>query len=223
MPLDQLFSSLASPSSEGSPLGNLLQSPSAKGALSGAASGAVVSLLMNKKMRKKVGKNAAKIGGAAAIAGLGLLAYRQWRNHRSTAESVDANSAQAAALPELSGPQQVSNELQVKMILSMIAAASADGTIDDQEMDILIEAINHAEINPGEKSQLTSALNAPPTIEELAALPDSPEEASELYGAALTAIEADTPAEHLFLRRFAGALELEPELVKTIHQVAEET
>jgi uncharacterized membrane protein YebE (DUF533 family) len=41
-------------------------------------------------------------------------------------------------------------------------------------------------------------------------------EACELYGAALSAIEVDTPTEQLFLRRFATALKLDDDLVATI-------
>jgi uncharacterized membrane protein YebE (DUF533 family) len=84
-------------------------------------------------------------------------------------------------------------------------------------MNALVTAIEKSPIEPGEKAQLTAALNEPPTVEAVAALAADPEEASELYGAALATIKIDTPAEHLFLRRFARALELEPALVTTLH------
>ncbi len=234
MPLDQLFSSLSNSSGESS-LGQLLKAPSTQGALSGAASGAVVSMLMNKKARKKMGKTAVKVGGAAALAGLGYYAYRQWQNSQAApgvnpsqqqaAPALPANAQSPPPLPAnweaASTEVAVTDSLQVKMILSMIAAAAADGTIDREEMNVLIAAIDEAPLEPAEKSELTSALNQPPAVEDLAALVESPEEAAELYGAALTAIDADTPAEDLFLMRFARALELEPGLVEQLNAAME--
>jgi uncharacterized membrane protein YebE (DUF533 family) len=67
----------------------------------------------------------------------------------------------------------------------------------------------------------TSALNAPPTVEHIAGLANGPEEASEIYGAALTAIDLDSPSEHLFLRRLASSLKLDEQLVKTVHETLE--
>lgn len=68
--------------------------------------------------------------------------------------------------------------------------------------------------------KLTAALNAPPSAEEVATLADSPEQAAELYAASLAAIELDTPAENLYLRRQARSLSLEPSLVQQLHSEA---
>ena len=108
------------------------------------------------------------------------------------------------------------------MIHAMIASANADGTIDDAEMQTLFEAMEQADLSPAEKAALTSALNRPPGLEEIAASVDSPEEAAEVYGAACCAVDEDTPAETFFLRRLAHSLQLDPELAEAIrNQVAE--
>ena len=228
MSLDKLFSGLSHAKSDPrSLIGDLLGSSGAQGALGGAASGAVVSLLMNQKARKMLQKNAVKVGGAAALAGLGYFAYRKWHQGREQISPASLVPALPAAPPPLPLPLgleaataevRISADLPIKMVLAMIAAAAADGTIDSAEMNALVTAIEKAPIEPGEKAQLTAALNEPPTVEAVAALAADPEEASELYGAALTTIKIDTPAEHLFMRRFARALELEPELVTTLHE-----
>ena len=111
-------------------------------------------------------------------------------------------------------------DLPMKMVLAMIASAAADGTIDTKEMDALATAIGQAPVDNAEKARLTAALNQPPTVEEVAALATAPEEASEIYGAALTAVDADSPAEHLFLRRLATALHLDPGLRDALHAEA---
>lgn len=234
MSLDSLFSSLSNSKVDPKALlGGLLGSAGTQGALGGAASGALVSLLMNGNARKKIQKNAVKVGGMAAIAGVGYYAYRKWQESRgespatATAIPVEALSASVERatpppLPEdlavASVQVKVTGELPMKMVLAMIAAAAADGTIDNVEMSLLAVAIDDAPVEAAEKARLTSALNVPPTVEDIAKLANGPEEASEIYGAALTSIELDTPSEHLFLRRLSKALELDSELVKTVHE-----
>ncbi len=216
MPIDQLFARVSDPTSRAALLDGLLKSPSAKGALGGAASGALVALLMNKKARKAIGSTAVKAGGAAALAGLGYYAYRKWQENQARGV-VPAPPPAPPSLEAAAHEVRTSDALAEKMILSMIAATGADGGIDEREMGILLRAVEEADIPPAAKARLTGALNQPPTVESVAALASGPEEASELYGAALAAIEPDTPAEHLFLRRFANALKLGPDLVASIH------
>ena len=209
----------------------LMDSPSAKGALGGAASGAVVSLLMNKKARKKLGKTAVTAGGAAAVAGLGYYAYKKWQGAKdsssASSQPLSASSTpsptQLAAAPTLTptlAPVPVDPSLNVKLILSMIAAAAADGTIDPNEMDTLFASMEGSGLSAEEKGKLTAALNNPPSAEEIAALSGSPEESSELYVAALSAIDLDTPAEDFYLRRLAAGLCLDRNLVTQLHQEA---
>ena len=236
MSLDSLFSSL-SQKVKGDPkalLGSLLGGAGTQGALGGAASGALVSLLMNSKSRGKIQKNAVKVGGMAALAGIGYYAYQKWQQSQQgnqPATALPATTAATTASPpppplpanlEVAAVQvKISGELPMKMILAMIAAAAADGTIDSIEMTALAGAIDQAPVEPAEKARLTSALNAPPTVEHIAGLANGPEEASEIYGAALTAIDLDSPSEHLFLRRLAGSLKLDDQLVKTVHETLE--
>ena len=68
---------------------------------------------------------------------------------------------------------------------------------------------------------LTRMMNHPPLLEEIAMGANSPLEACELYGAALGVIEEDSPANILFLRRFAVALKLDDDLVNTIKETLE--
>jgi uncharacterized membrane protein YebE (DUF533 family) len=233
MPLDKLFSGLSDTKSDPRALlGGLLGSAGGQGALGGAASGALVSLLMNGKARKKVQKHAVKVGGMAAVAGIGYYAYRKWQQGRGDVPPPLPAGAVAPARTELLPPLPadvedaavkvtVSAELPMKMVLAMIAAAAADGTIDRVEMNALATAIDDAPVDAAEKARLSAALNRPPTVEDIAALAGGPEEASEIYGAALTAIDVDTPSEHLFLRRLAKSLELEEPLVAALHETLE--
>lgn len=223
MPLNQLFSGLSDAKSDPRALlGGLLNAPGTQGALGGAASGALVSLLMNGKSRKKLQKHAVKLGGMAAVAGIGYYAYQKWQQNNTAVPPPLPPAALPAPQPiALAEPPAVPVELPLKMVLAMIAAAAADGSIDAVEMAALANAIDDAPVTPDEKAQLSAALNQPPTVEAVAALAANPEEASEIYGAALTAIDLDTPSEHLFLRRLSRALELEDGLVASLHETLE--
>ena len=106
----------------------------------------------------------------------------------------------------------------MKLIKAMISAAGADGNIDSAEMDTLMQALQSATLSPAENAELMRDLNSPPTVEAIAALATSQEEAAELYGAAMNAIDPDTPAEVFYLKRLATALQLDPGLVESLHQ-----
>ncbi|BET68551.1 tellurite resistance TerB family protein [Opitutales bacterium ASA1] len=225
MPLERLFSELSG-------------SPTAKGALGGAASGAMVAMLLNKKMRKKLTGTALTVGGAAAVAGLGYYAYQKWQQRQATpphpsasdmrstfgapvASAAPTTTASAAAIPPaLPPPPRVDDTLALALLQTMIAAANSDGRIDDAELARLESAVQNAGLTAAEEAKVLAALNTPPSIDTLARLPRNPEEAAELYGAAVAAIEADTPAEKFFLRRLATALKLPPDLTGRLDALA---
>lgn len=226
MPLDKLFSGLSDGQNDPRALlGSFLGAPGTQGALGGAASGALVSLLMNGKARKKLQKHAVKIGGIAAVAGIGYYAYKKWEGNRAVepppVPPSHASLPSAPPAPLAIEPPPLPVELPLKMVLAMIAAAAADGSIDTVEMAALATAIEDAPVTPEEKARLAAALNQPPTVEAVAVLAANPEEASEIYGAALTAIDLDTPSEHLFLKRLSRALQLDDSLVVTLHETLE--
>ena len=206
---------------------NLMQSPSAKGALGGAASGAVVSMLMSKKARKKLGKTSMSVGGTAAVAGLGYYAYQKWRSSKSSPATFPSTPNQAGSAPPTSQsetpapPPTLETGLQVKIVLAMIAAAAADGCIDRDEMNNLFQSMNSAELSSEEKSHLTATLNNPPTAQDIADLATTTEIGVELYAASLAAIDLDSPAEDFYLHSLAQALALKDDLVAQLHTDAQ--
>jgi uncharacterized membrane protein YebE (DUF533 family) len=220
MPINQLFQTISN-------------NPGVQGAIGGAASGALASLLVHPKSRKKLGKTAMHVGGAAALASVGYYAYKKWQTSQSNQQKPSHSDANNSSIPsvipslpstrakevyQVSSQVQITDNIALGMIMSMIAAAAADGNIDDQEMDALLASMESANLSPKENSELTKALNQPPTVEDIASFASNPEEASELYAAALSAIDPATPAEHLHLKRLAKALRLDDSLIRCIHQ-----
>jgi uncharacterized membrane protein YebE (DUF533 family) len=99
---------------------------------------------------------------------------------------------------------------------AMIAAAKADGRIDDAEIDRIAGQLEDAE--PEARDFVRDEMRRPLDLAGLAAQARTPKEAAEIYAASLMAIEVDTRAERDHLARLADALGLSRPVVERIHQ-----
>lgn len=162
-----------------------------KGVGAGAAAGALALLLSSRSGRKL-----AVLGG---LAGLGTLAYKAYeKNGGKMPKSLDD------AIGILKGDKA---EARAGVIMqAMIAAAKADGQINEAEM-AMIKALGN-----GGEAGLEAALNAPANAQEIAVLADSEQAAREIYAASARIANGLNPAERDYLDRLAMALNLDPEL-----------
>lgn len=145
------------------------------------------------------------LGGLAAMAGGGAAAS-------AMPQDDDARLRMAEA-----GPQDEATA--AAMIRAIGQAVRADGEIDAEERRILDELIGDADTDEDRRA-VDRALSEPVNPEALARdVPRGHE--SEVYAAALTAIDPDHPGEKDFLRRFATALALEPAEISRLHEVAD--
>ena len=164
------------------------------------------------------GAGGAAKGGAMAI--LGTLAISALR----AAQSGGGQAATAAALdapPEreeiasVTGPQA-----ERLMLLAMISAAKADGTVDEAEMQKIIGKAGEDEVTPEEKDFILAELKTPIDIPALAAQATSPTQAAAVYAASVLAITPDTPAEQAYLTELATALGLDTATVDLLNKTA---
>jgi uncharacterized membrane protein YebE (DUF533 family) len=102
----------------------------------------------------------------------------------------------------------------------MIAAAAADGRIDEAEQQKLIASLKQAGIDAEAEAFLADELNNPKSIAQLAASVESPQEALQIYTAARIAIEPDSLAEKQFLAGLANALGIDAKLAAHIDATA---
>ncbi len=105
------------------------------------------------------------------------------------------------------------------LVRAMIAAAHADGALDDEERHAILGRLTRDELSQEERDTLGRELEAPWAIERLAAQVTSRRLAEEVYAASLLAIRVDTPAEHKYLVRLAGLLGLDGETVARLHRL----
>ncbi|HRD72955.1 MAG TPA: DUF533 domain-containing protein [Aquimonas sp.] len=119
--------------------------------------------------------------------------------------TVDANS-----LP----PEQAAALIMVR---SMIAAAAADGLIDGDERERILQHARQAGFDADDQAVLDAELSRPLSIPELAGQ-TRPEQAIEVYAAAMLSMDVDTDKERAWLQRLGDALNLTAQQRQQIEQ-----
>ncbi|MFL5180183.1 MAG: tellurite resistance TerB family protein [Microvirga sp.] len=194
--------------------------------LAEAALMSIAGLLLRSPKGRGIARGIAGLGGLAVVGG---LAYQAFRNHEAGASSPGAG-ADAAASPAkiaaLAGaadfdPGQASEDDALLFARAMVAAAAADGRMDEAERARITAALLQAGIDAEASRWLERELADPATVDELAEPVETPEKAAQVYAAARVAIDPDTMQEREFLRQLAEALDLDPQLRAHIDEAAE--
>jgi uncharacterized membrane protein YebE (DUF533 family) len=198
----------------------------------GARQGSVQSTLQDKNELMKSGLAAlagAVLGGRRGMGGavgggllamLGSLAFSALKNQGSA-------SAQPAQLPKevplgLRPPETPAEEDQLQntallVIRAMISAAKADGAVDGGEMSRIMGKLNEDGADSEARDFVMNELHKPLDLDSLVRNVKTPEEAVQVYGASLLAIEVDTQAERDYLAKLAERLGLDGETVERVH------
>lgn len=207
------------------------------GLTGGLAAGGVLGLLAgNKKLRKSAGKltsGAAGIGGGAALGALAYSAYRNWQMAEPStgsgrpATTVHHGSSGISAAPSSKAPDLArfdpennigadGHPFQLALVKAMIAAANADGHMDEKELQAVFGALNELQLNAGDKALIFDTLRKPPDIDTIAGFADGLEQSTELYMVSRLAIDPDHPAEKTYLKKLSSRLNLPHGLVMQI-------
>ncbi|HWT58949.1 MAG TPA: tellurite resistance TerB family protein [Rhizobium sp.] len=187
------------------------------------ATGAIAAVLLGTKTGRGIAGNALAVGGLAAIAGLGYQAYKNYQAGQAPAAPSDAPSANNPVLlpPPVEsgfGPASPagSNEFVLVLIRAMIAAAKADGHIDDAERALIMDKVKAADVSGEAAAFIERELASPTDIDSLVAAATTEEQRVELYTASRLTIEPDSRAERGYLDLLAGRLGLADQLVDHI-------
>lgn len=186
------------------------------------AAGAIAGLLLGTKTGRKLSTSALKVGGLAAIAGLGYQAYKNYQAGKSPEQvTPQVTSDSPLALPPPQSPFHPDSDANdeafaLVLVRAMISAARADGHIDDVERGRIIGKISAAGLDPDAQAFLESELSRPADLDGLIAAAATEEQKVELYTASRLAIEPDTRADRGYLDLLAGRLELPDALVDHI-------
>jgi len=105
----------------------------------------------------------------------------------------------------------------------MIAAAAADGRIDDTEYTRILESAGGVAASPAAKAFLEAEFRSPATAASLAASVTSAEEALQVYAAARVAVDDNNASESGFLAELASTLGIDADLARQVDATAKST
>ncbi|WP_213876995.1 tellurite resistance TerB family protein [Pseudomonas sp. dw_358] len=208
--LDQLFQS-GQQLLQGKP-GSPAQSPvtGALGSLLGGtgggwlAGGAVGLLLGNRKARKLGGK-ALAYGGLAALGVMAYKAYGNWQAQQQTAPRGEPQT-----LDRL--PAAQAEEHSQAILRALVAAAKADGHVDERERQLIEEEITRLGTGDELQAWLHSELNRPLDPVDVARSAKTTEMAAEMYLASVMMVDEEHFMERAYLDELARQLSLDDRL-----------
>lgn len=222
-------------------IGSLNKSGALSGFLGGVTGGGLTRLL-GSKSAKSTGTKALKLGALAAVGGVAWKAYQQYSASTKTEQQADQHSDARAQVSQGTVHREPATRTfdftpavmpkqsfdlvtddsngsgQLILMRAMIAAAYADGHIDETERQKIFAQVESMELSLQEKAMLFDELRKPMTLFELVqAVPDA-QTGIEVYAASVSAIDLQQPLSGQYLDALANQLCLPRELVNSIHQ-----
>jgi uncharacterized membrane protein YebE (DUF533 family) len=182
--------------------------------LAEAALAAVAGVLMRSRRSGGLAAGAVRLGGIALI---GTLAYKAYQNYHAGKPLLDMGQGGGGAAFDLAA---ATDDDALLFARAMVAAATADGPLDETERARIVQAMSQAGIDPQSTRWLEDELASPAGVEDIADRVQTPEKAAQVYAAARLAIDPDTRQEREFLRQLAESLDLDPDLVRQIDDTA---
>lgn len=178
----------------------------------GAAAGGALALLLGSKRGRSLGGTALKLGSVAAI---GTLAWKVYQDHQAQQQARPpagaAGAPQAApSLPGFAALPAPQLELHSQaMLKAMIAAAKADGHMDDRERGLVEAELTRLDADPATRRWVEDELRRPVEPAEVARVSTSPEMAAEIYLASALVADDTTTMERAYLDALAQQLKLD--------------
>lgn len=194
---------LLSGSGGGGGLGSLLS-----GAGGGTLAAGAMGLLLGSRNARKFGGKVVTYGGLTA---LGVLAYKAYSNWQAQQGNAGPQAAQAPMTIDRLPPAQAEEHSQ-GILRALIAAAKADGHVDDQERQLIEAELGKLTTDTDLQRWFDAELNKPLDPVEVAAAATSPEMASEMYLASLLVVDEEHFMERAYLDELARQLKLDDAL-----------
>lgn len=193
----------------------------------GAASGGALAMLLGNKRARGMAGKALKVGSVAAIGALAYKAYGAWQAQQRQQAPTAVPAPPASPRPaSLAGPaawsaaptatarmadQLVGAELEQHsraMLVAMVAAAKADGHLDDRERGLVEDELHRLEADGAVRGWIDAELRRPLDPAEVAREATSPELAAEMYLASVLVADDTNRMERLYLDELARELRL---------------
>lgn len=185
-------------------ISDMLGARDGKYGLGHVGAAAALGLLLGSGKARKLAARGAVVGG---VAWLGKMAYDAYAKGQT-----GAPEPQAEPVHELSGPR--AEHRGAAILMAMIAAAKADGHIDEAEKRAIGDASDS--LGPDGRNVLMEELSKPLDAREIAARADSDQARRELYAVSVMVCGGDDPKEQAYLDELADALGLSRAVTREI-------
>jgi uncharacterized membrane protein YebE (DUF533 family) len=156
----------------------------------------------------------------AALASLGMMAfqaYQAWQRSQAT-QPQQAPQQALTTVDMLAGPDV--EEHSHAILRALIAAAKADGRIDDAEMQLISKEIGRHTDDPELQQWLDDEVAKPLNPAEVAQSATDTAMAAEMYLASVMLVDDQQDAERSYLDELAAALGIEPDFQVRLEQQA---
>jgi uncharacterized membrane protein YebE (DUF533 family) len=178
----------------------------------GAAAGGVLALLLGSRRGRSLGGAALKLGSVAAV---GTLAWKVYQEHQAKQQAQPPAGAAGApqstqTVPGFAALPAPQLELHSQaMLKAMIAAAKADGHMDDRERGLVEAELTRLGGDPATRRWVEDELRRPVEPADVARASTSPEMAAEIYLASALVVDETTMMERAYLDELATQLKLD--------------
>jgi uncharacterized membrane protein YebE (DUF533 family) len=152
----------------------------------------------------------------AALASLGMMAYQAYQAWQRSQASAPQEAPRTVDL--LAGPE--AEEHSHAILRALIAAAKADGRIDEAEKHMISTEIGRHTDDPQLQQWLDDEVAKPLDPNEVAQSATDAGMASEMYLASVMLVDDQQDAERNYLDELAAALQIDPELQLHLEQQA---
>ncbi|WP_217474847.1 tellurite resistance TerB family protein [Stutzerimonas stutzeri] len=199
-------------SGAGGPLGSILGGSG--GAGRGALATGALGMLLGSRGGRRLGGKAVTYGGLAALGMLAYKAYGNWQAQQAQQQGGTAQATAAQAEPNTVDrlPPDQAEEHSRGILKALVAAAKADGHVDDQERKMIEAELAQLTDDPDVRRWLEAELNKPLDPVDVAAAATTPEMASEMYLASVLMVDEEQFMERAYLDELARQLKLDAQL-----------
>lgn len=175
------------------------------GAGKGAIAASALALLLGTSSGRKLTGASLKLGSLAALGTVAYQAFQKWQNQEGQVAS-DVTPSTLSGTP-------VSDAQSKTLLKAMIAAAKADGHVDENERNAIVLQVEKLGLGDAATAMIVQELNQPLDIDAVVADVNSPEQAAEIYLISRAVLDVDNDQEKAYLQQLATALKLAPSLV----------
>lgn len=152
----------------------------------------------------------------AALASLGMMAFQAYQSWQRSQAAAPQQAMRT--VDQLSGAEAEGHSHAV--LRALIAAAKADGRIDEQEEQLIYAEIKRHTSDPQLQQWLDEEVSKPLDAAEVAQSAQDPAMAAEMYLASVMLVDDQQPAERAYLDELASALQIDPTLQVHLEQQA---